>query len=174
MCAYVLDARNNTAFETEYPENYTGENFRRLTIKAGKAAIKRQAIERLRAILKPGDTVHTVLRNVSRSGMMRHIDVYKMSESGPVCLSGYVAEALDMTRADSGALKVSGCGMDMGFSVVYNLGSVLYGKFYNGAGWRCIGGGCPSNEHSGLNYGKPRDGKDMHEDGGYALRQTWL
>lgn len=33
-------------------------------------------IAKLRETLKPGDTLHTVLRSVSRSGMQRVIDVY--------------------------------------------------------------------------------------------------
>ena len=178
MSTFMLDARNNTAFETDYPENYSGDNYSRLTAKAGKDAMRAQAIEHLRAILKPGATVHCVLRNVSRSGMMRHIDFYKMGADGPVYLSGWIATALDMRRADSGGIKVSGCGMDMGFSVVYSLSSVLYGKFYNGTGWACIGEHCPSNEHSGHMSQEARAASyapgTMHEDGGYALRYSWL
>lgn len=37
-----------------------------------------EAIEHLRTMIKPGDTVHTVLRHVSKSGMTRGIDVYFM------------------------------------------------------------------------------------------------
>jgi len=41
------------------------------------------------------------------------------------------------------ALLIGGCGMDMGFHLVYELSSVLYGK-----GYQCLGKGqCPSNYH---------------------------
>jgi hypothetical protein len=51
------------------------------------------AIERLRADLNPGDTVHTVLRSVSRSGMSRSIDAYKIVDGDPHWLSYSVAKA---------------------------------------------------------------------------------
>lgn len=40
---------------------------------------KKEAIEKLRKLIKPGDGVYTILRHVSRSGMQRIIDVYIMS-----------------------------------------------------------------------------------------------
>jgi len=41
-----------------------------------------EAAEDLRRILKPGDTVWTVLRHVSRSGMRRRIDMVKIEDGG--------------------------------------------------------------------------------------------
>lgn len=37
---------------------------------------------------------------------------------------------------------MNGCGMDMGFSLVYDLGRVLFRDNF-----RCIGKGCPSSDH---------------------------
>lgn len=79
-------------------------------------------------ILKPGDTVYTVLRHVSTSGMQRRIDCYAIGEDRrPVYLSGYM-EAIGLGKRgkkDQG-LVVKGCGMDMGFHLVNNLSMHLY------------------------------------------------
>lgn len=65
------------------------------------------------------------------------------------------------------ALVVNGCGMDMGFHVVYELGYTLYGR----DGFICIGERCPSNDHSN---GDRDYTPHAHTDGGYALRYEWL
>jgi hypothetical protein len=137
--------------------------------------------------LAPGDTVYTVLRHVSRSGMMRRIDLYKVTDEGPFYLSGYAAVLLGEPRPDNG-VKVNGCGMDMGFHLVYALSYRLWPE-----GFGCIGEKCPSNDHS--NYDRSytrnvqvynstvieRDHMDpgaanshWHKDGGYALNHRWL
>src|ERR1035437_6186461 len=86
-----------------------------------------EAMARLREMLKPGDELTTILRHVSRSGMMRHIDVYRFGADGSRdYLSGLVARACDWRTAADGSLKVCGCGMDMGFEVVYKLGATLW------------------------------------------------
>lgn len=43
---------------------------------------KAEAKARLLDTVKPGDTIYTVLRSVSRSGMFRRIDVYKLEDLG--------------------------------------------------------------------------------------------
>ncbi len=90
-----------------------------------------EAIARLREILKPGDTVYTVVRHVSSSGMSRVIDLYHFSiHDGKIqksWLSGYASTALGWNLDQKrGALRVSGCGMDMGFHVVSTLSRVLF------------------------------------------------
>lgn len=101
-----------------------------------KAATKRKeqayAVERLRAWLNPDDEIYCVLRHVSRSGMLRVIDLKHIGEDGSMEHIGYnVALALDYPydRQREG-LRVTGAGMDMGFHVVYSLASVLYGDGY--------------------------------------------
>lgn len=96
---------------------------------------KQEAIEQLKAILKPGDTVYTILRYVSRSGMQRGIDLYAMQDGRPRWITAYVGKAIDrpQTRKDwqeQRGLSVRGCGMDMGFSLVYDLAHVLFGDGY--------------------------------------------
>lgn len=107
-----------------------------------------EAIERLRETLKPGDTVYTVLRHVSRSGMSRNISVHSIDpeSSEPLWLTYnvHLATGIPLDKSKE-ALRVGGCGMDMGFHVVYELSYVLYGS-----GFQCLGEGnhCPSNYHS--------------------------
>lgn len=106
-----------------------------------------EAIETLKGFIKPGDTVYTVLRKVSSNGMSRQIDCYVIQDSRPRWITGLVAKACGYRRADKGhgPLQVGGCGMDMGFSVVYDLSSALFRD-----GFKCIGQKrrCPANDHS--------------------------
>lgn len=126
--------------------------------------------------VKPGQKVYTQVHRVSRSGMSRTISVHVIAhnhdgETWIQNISAYVAKALGwaIDRKDL-SIKVSGCGMDMGFHVVYCLGRTLFAD-----GFQCAGASrvhtCPSNEHSNgdRNY-EPH----KHTDGGYALRQEWL
>ena len=81
--------------------------------------------------LKPGSTVYGIVRHVARSGMSRTIDFYTIAadEYGTPhlhFLSGWIATVLGYARDDRGALKVSGCGMDMVFHVVYSTGQALW------------------------------------------------
>ena len=123
-----------------------------------KAIERQQAVERLREMLKPGDTVYTTIKHVSRSGMQRSIDVHLIRDNKPVWIAPAVAKAADYPFDERReALKVSGCGMDMGFAVVYDLSRVLFPK--------------------GFKAPKPGRNGDMSgwdNDGGYALRQEWL
>lgn len=132
---------------------------------------KEQARERLARELKPGDTVHTILEHVSRSGMFRHVRPVVIRNNEAVNL-GYSAGALLGESVTDQSVHMGGCGMDMGFELVYQLGMALFPD-----GFECIGEGtergqrCPSNDHSNgdRNY-KPHH----HGGGGYALRQRWL
>ena len=111
-----------------------------------REAEKTEAVKLLKEFVKPGTTVYTVLRKVSSSGMSRQIDCYVIQDGRPRWITGLVAKACGIPRADQGhgPLRVGGCGMDMGFHVVYSLASVLFRD-----GWRCIGQKrrCPANDH---------------------------
>lgn len=199
--------------------------------KSEKEAVRANARTELLKLLKPGQTVYTVLRHVSSSGMFRVIDVviaydrvdritldadkagkalkvgaeaygttgdnayrtgtvacivigqsvtirygaaahaeageetfplkdarvYAKSKRIPAVRSiGYLAaQAMgDSWDRDRQGIKVGGCGMDMGFHVVYSLGSVLWPK------------GTP----------KPHSTRNGEPDraGGYALKHSWL
>jgi len=126
-------------------------------------AERQEAVEQLRGMVKPGDTVYTILRKVSRSGMSRQISVVL---DGMNDVTWLVARAIGWTMADSGGLKVSGCGMDMGYHVVTVLSRALFPD-----GYVCIGKGCPSNDHSNFD----RDyAPHHHKTPDYALKHRWL
>lgn len=130
-----------------------------------------EAINELRALLVPGQTVYTMLRHVSSSGMYRAIDVFVMRDNEPWRLTWTVSRAcaIKYDRKHE-ALGVGGCGMDMGFHVVYELASALWPS-----GFECVrvtsgdaSARCPSNDHAN------RDKSTWHKSGGYALNQRWL
>ena len=122
---------------------------------------------KLRELLPPGSTVHTVVRHVSKSGMQRSISCYVIRDNEPRWLDSLVAMAAGYPfDAKREAVKIGGCGMDMGFAIVYDLAYSLWGKNFS-----CIGEGCPSNDHSN---GDRDYTPHAHSDGGYALRQRWL
>lgn len=129
---------------------------------------QQEAREWLLEVLKPGDTVYTILRHVSRSGMYRAIDLYKLEDGHPIWLSGYASKLLEGFDNRHEACKASGCGMDMGFHLVHNLGYALFPK-----GYICIGENCPSNDHVNKPYPE-KDGKMHHSSGGYALKHRWM
>lgn len=106
-----------------------------MTMTKAQKAEQVEALDRLREWVKPGDELTTIIRSVARSGMSRTIDVYAFyvrddGKIGRRWLSSNVATACGYRTTDDGALKVGGCGMDMGFAVVYNLASVLFGDGY--------------------------------------------
>lgn len=124
-----------------------------MTKKSEKLAEQESARDRLLSMLSPGDTVYTILRHVSRSGMMRHISLKACIDGELVDITWYAAKLMDEKRADNGGIKVGGCGVDMGFNLVYNLGHALWP---NGT----------DKPHSTRN-GEP------DYSGGYALNQQW-
>ena len=133
---------------------------------------KQQAIEDLRKILKPGMVVYTVLRKVSSSGMSRQIDVYVIEDNRPRWLTGLVAKACEYRRADKGhgPLQVGGCGMDMGFAVVYDLSSALYReRSFHCTGVQSGAKRCPSNDHSN-DYGSLARQYDEEHDPDHQIR----
>jgi hypothetical protein len=98
--------------------------------------------------------------------MMRHIDVIFIGKDRkPINLNWHIEKLGTYKRAtnyqshNADSLRVSGCGMDMGFSVVYGLGSQLFRDKKEIASFKCQG----------------RNG-DKHEttDGGYLLNQIWM
>lgn len=99
-------------------------------------AEKTEAIERLREMVKPGDTLYTILRNVSSSGMSRVISVVKTGEDGKILTLDFLIAKLGTykrTPASSrhDGLKVGGTGMDMGFAVVYDVSQTVFGDGYS-------------------------------------------
>ena len=105
---------------------------------------KQEALERLKEWIKKGDTLHTTVRHVSRSGMMRYITTRQLKKSDhpdrEVNVSNYdyhIARVLDLPEAPNfQGVKVGGCGMDMGFWLVYRLSRAIFGDVPKGEGDR--------------------------------------
>ena len=119
----------------------------RLPTTEGRRIYQEQALDSLRDILSHGDTVHCVLRSVSRNGETRAIDFYVIKENRPIWLSGYMAAAMGWRSAKGSGLLMKGVGMDMGFHAVYCLASKLWPK------------GNPNRDD---------------RDGGYLLKSEWM
>lgn len=103
--------------------------------------------ERLSAMLTPGDTIYTMIRSVSSSGMSRTMSLYIVKDNRLINITYYAAHALEwplVEKNGSRVLRVGGCGMDMGFHTVYTLSRVLFAA------------AMPSS------------------DAGYALKQEWI
>jgi hypothetical protein len=84
------------------------------------------SLETLKKFLKEGDTVYTIVKRVSRSGMSRLIKFYTIKENKIVDLSCDVASILGCRYSyDKDGVKVDGCGMDMCFASVYKVASEL-------------------------------------------------
>jgi hypothetical protein len=139
-------------------------------MKQTKKQIHEQEIEqvknRLREMVKPGDTVYTKLDHVSRSGMYRVITLYVMIDNEPNNINWSASQLLEGYDTRHEGCKASGCGMDMGFHLVYNLSYSLFGD-----GFMCLGEKCPSNDHSN---GDRDYSPHMHHSGGYALKHRWM
>lgn len=97
-----------------------------------KATEQAAARARLENVFPEGSRVYTILRHVSQSGMSRSISVVGQDTDGVLWDASYlVARALD-AKVDQryGGVKRQGCGMDMGFDLVYSLARALHGDGY--------------------------------------------
>jgi hypothetical protein len=107
-----------------------------------KKAQKEQERESARAYLlsilnkQNRPTLYTNLKSVSSSGMSRDMKVLAVVEGEIVDITYYVGK-LDIgtikERNGQRVIRVGGCGMDMGFHVVYTVSAVLYGYEERGA-----------------------------------------
>ena len=152
MAKTYMKSANGEVFETSHPEYHKGcENLGGGA--KGFAARQEYCRKELRKILKPKSTVYTVLRSVSKSGMSREISAYTMHKGTLRNLDYLVSDAIGHTVGHQG-IKMSGCGMDMGFALVYSLGAALWPK----------GTAKPHSQRNG----------EPDRTGGYALKQQWL
>lgn len=145
-----MQAPSGEVFTTTNPEWH--KECKQLTQKAGKIARAEYARDQLRAMLKPGQKVYTTLRHVSKSGMMRRISLLIVVDGELRNIDNLAADAMGDVNTGNG-IKATGCGMDMGFHLVYNLGYYLWPN------------GTP--EPHGTRNGEP------DRDGGYALKHDW-
>lgn len=145
--------------------------------KKEKAEQKAAAIEQLRngyAAVRPGQTLKTLCTHVARSGMSRRIKVLVAVPGDPnaeyqedrdpqvVDLSWLVAKATGYQYHEGDAAVVmGGCGMDMGYALVHELGRVLFPD------------GGPVDQSQRASQEK-RAGNSVERDGGYLLKHRWL
>ena len=149
---YMISDATGEAFETSNPEWH--KESRRVNYKEFAVAREKYLRKQLLKHIKPNTTVYTTVSNVSKSGMSRHIGVYIVTKDKKIWnISMMVAELCGYGKRD-GALQISGCGMDMGFAVVYSLGHKLWP---NG-----------TKKPHGTRNGEPDSA------GGYALKHSWL
>jgi hypothetical protein len=144
--------------------------------KAAKKEYADEAVSELGKLLEPGQTIYTAVVNASSSGMSRHIKTYIAAKDYNGIdairdITRLVANAIGYKISDkSGGMIVSGCGMDMGFHVIYSLGRAMYpgGVPCTGQeGLRCL-----SNDHT--NGDRDCTKGKIHHDGGYAFNKSWL
>lgn len=96
-------------------------------------------------ILPAGGTCYTQVTSVAKSGMSRKMKFFAVHGEEIIDVTWKVATVLGDSVQHDGTIRVSGCGMDMGFHMVYNLSRTLYG-----------------------------DVKCNESDSGCALKQRWL
>jgi hypothetical protein len=149
---YMQSAEGNV-FSTEHPEYH--KECKQLPKAEGERLYRAQIHKDLLKRIKPGSTVYTILRKVSSSGMSRRISVL-IVDGGRIADITYSVSILTQYSlpSDGQGLRVNGCGMDMGFAVVYDLGRTLWPK--------------GTKKPHGTRNGSP------DTDGGYALKQNWL
>lgn len=120
-----------------------------------------EAREFLLGLLKPSDKLYTILRHVSRSGMSRRISVVFIRDNQPLDISPAVGKVIGLPYRqrfeDPEGVRIDGCGMDMGFEIVYLLGRALF----------------PDGFKTWPGYWR-NEPLDFDRDGGYALKQEWL
>jgi hypothetical protein len=120
----------------------------------GMEARKEYARGALRAMLKPGQTVHCVLRSRARSGMSRSISLLIVHKGELRNIDTLAADACGYSLAKDEGIHMPGCGMDMGFALVYALGRAVWPT--------------GTRKPHGTRNGSP------DKDGGYALKSSWV
>ncbi len=139
-------------FFTSYPEYHKAAV--KLPQAKGAALYREQVRAELLERVKPAQKVYCNLKSVSASGMQRRIELF-IVENGEICNISFAASIVTGRKfSDKGGIVCNGCGMDMGFDLVYSLGSALWPT------------GTPA----------PHGKRNGEEDsaGGYALRSAWL
>lgn len=123
--------------------------------KDGEKAMREQAVKHLKTLVRTNQKVYTILNHISSSGMSRSISLCVVHKGDLIKLDYWIAQALgENIDNKNGGLKVSGCGMDIGFHLVYQLGRTLWPH----------GTAKPHGTRNGAH----------DRDGGYALNHVWL
>lgn len=144
---------------------------------------KAEALATLRALCPPGTTVYTKLNHCSRSGMSRSITPMVLINNVPRYMAWSVAVLFNQSLDKYDGLTISGCGMNMGFHLVYTLSRILY---RDGFGIEMTKPRAKpitpktKDEAAALfargyrSRGRNGDASGWDDDGGYALNQCWI
>lgn len=143
------------------------------------------ARKHLLSVLKPYQDVYTNVHHVSQSGMSRDISVHIVEDGSISDISYHVAILCDYPMGKKGGIRVGGCGMDMGFSVVYDLSSRLFpdgfgieGIYPPNSEDKCTPKTKEHAEHlvkvGAIFCGRNGDKSGWDNSGGYALKQRWM
>ena len=98
-----------------------------LTKKQEREREQERAREELRAMMAGDErpTIGTILRHCSASGMSRDISLY-YKDTNITYLAGVAMGDSIKNSHGFNAIRVHGCGMDMGFHLVYGLSITLF------------------------------------------------
>lgn len=151
MTTYFMQSNDGNVFSTSYPEYH--KECKQLTKKEGEKLYKEQMKASLLEFIQPGTKIYTICDSVAKSGMSRKIRCFVVRDNQIADIT-YTVSVVTGIKIDGGSLRVSGCGMDMGFHIVYTLGACLW------------------PEGTDKPHGK-RNGED-DSAGGYALKHSWL
>lgn len=86
----------------------------------------KQALQKAETGLEGGPAIYTVLRSVSKSGMSRVIAPIVIVDDKPLDLTVWACDfwGKKVANTPNGAgVRVTGCGMDMGFHLAYEIAS---------------------------------------------------
>ena len=73
--------------------------------------------------------MYGILRNVSRSGMLRRFSVFIIKDNDILYLNYIISELTHYKRDNEGYIKVHGCGMDMYFALISDLSEILFNDY---------------------------------------------
>ena len=143
---YFMRTPSGDVFRTAHPEYY--KECEPLTRTEGEKIYRAQVLADIKKKVKPGQTIYCTLRGVSASGMQRRISLHTIHKGELIPLDHAASVLTGRTLSDKGGIVCNGCGMDMGFDLVYSLSYSIWPK--------------------GTRNGQP------DKDGGYALRHSWI
>ena len=74
-------------------------------------------------------TIYTILRGVSRSGMLRRFSAFMIKDNEVYYLNHLIAQVTYLKQDSEGFLKLRGCGMDMSFKLVADFSETLFNDY---------------------------------------------
>ena len=143
---YFMRTPSGNVFRTAHPEYH--KECEPLTRTEGEKIYRAQVLADIKKKVRPGQTIYCTLRSVSASGMQRRISLHTIHKGELIPLDHAASVLTGRTLSDKGGIVCNGCGMDMGFDLVYSLSYSIWPK--------------------GTRNGQP------DKDGGYALRHSWI